>query len=100
MRLLSRLLNWPAVAAIVLAPSIFAQPVQTTMTASNGKHGLIVNAPAGEVEGRIEGNLRVFKGIPYAQPPVGSRRWMPPSPMPRWTGICDATTAWQRRCYR
>ena len=53
----------------------------------HGEHGPIVDSPAGKVEGQIEGQLRVFKGIPYALPPVGSARWRPPSPMPRWTGL-------------
>jgi len=51
----------------------------------------VVKAPAGQVEGLIEGQLRVFRGIPYAQPPVGSARWRPPSAMPRWEGARKAT---------
>lgn len=47
----------------------------------------VVNAPAGDLEGVVEGNLRVFKGIPYALPPTGARRWQPPAPMPHWKGI-------------
>ena len=50
----------------------------------------IVNAPAGMIEGRTEGELRVFKGIPYALPPVGPARWKPPSPMPPWAGVRNA----------
>jgi para-nitrobenzyl esterase len=50
-----------------------------------------VNFPAGKVEGLIERDLRVFKGIPYALPPVGSLRWRSPEPMPRWSGIKKAT---------
>jgi len=50
----------------------------------------VVNAPAGKIEGRLDGNLRVFKGIPYALPPVGPARWKPPAPMPRWAGVRQA----------
>jgi para-nitrobenzyl esterase len=39
----------------------------------------------------MEGDLRVFKGIPYALPPTGSARWKPPSSMPRWSGVRQAT---------
>ncbi|MGN6517050.1 MAG: carboxylesterase/lipase family protein [Rhizomicrobium sp.] len=51
----------------------------------------IVNAPAGAMRGTTEGNLDVFKGIAYAQPPVGALRWKPPVPLPRWSGTRDAT---------
>src|SRR3954462_6897533 len=30
---------------------------------------------------------RVFKGIPYAAPPVGDRRWKPPAAVLPWDGI-------------
>jgi para-nitrobenzyl esterase len=86
------LLVWSAIAACpLLASSGFAQPAATTATAFHDEHGPMVNAPAGEVEGRIEGKLRVFKGIPYASPPVGLARWKPPSPMPRWADVRQAT---------
>ena len=57
---------------------------------SHAEHRPIVNAPAGNMEGRIEGELRVFRGIPYALPPVGPARWTPPRPMPRWEGVRSA----------
>ena len=76
----TRLLLSSAMAAcIVFPPSNFAQ------------HHLIVKAPAGDVVGLTEGDLHVFKGVPYALPPVGSLRWRPPSPMPRWTSVRKAT---------
>jgi para-nitrobenzyl esterase len=53
--------------------------------------GPVVYAPAGKLEGQLDGKLRVFKGIPFALPPVGPARWKPPSPMPRWAGVREAT---------
>ncbi|MDB5678878.1 carboxylesterase family protein [Sphingomonas bacterium] len=47
----------------------------------------VVDAPAGAVKGTSDGNVRVFKGIPYALPPVGGMRWRPPAPMPKWASV-------------
>jgi para-nitrobenzyl esterase len=52
----------------------------------------VVDAPSGAVRGQTEGDIRVFKGIPYALPPVQDRRWQPPVTLPRWSGARDATT--------
>jgi para-nitrobenzyl esterase len=38
-----------------------------------------------------DGKISIFKGIPYAAPPVGDLRWKPPAPAPRWDGVRDAT---------
>jgi para-nitrobenzyl esterase len=42
------------------------------------------------MRGEIVGDLRVFKGIPYALPPTGARRWRPPVAMPTWQGTLEA----------
>ena len=34
--------------------------------------------------------IREFKGIPFAQPPVGNLRWAPPAPVKNWTGVREA----------
>ena len=35
--------------------------------------------------------LYIFSGIPYAQPPVGRRRFRKPSPANPWDGVLDGT---------
>jgi para-nitrobenzyl esterase len=47
-------------------------------------------------EGRLVGDLenggvKKFLGIPYAKPPVGDLRWMPPQRIAKWTGTRQAT---------
>ncbi len=51
----------------------------------------IAHLPAGDVRGTLSDGLRIYKGIPYALPPAGERRWRPPAPVPRWQGVRDAT---------
>lgn len=65
-----------------------AAAISSAMPVSaHAAHAPVVKAPAGAVRGRTEGRLHVFKGIPYALPPVGPLRWRAPRPMPRWAGI-------------
>ena len=42
---------------------------------------------AGEVSGALEDGLVVFRGIPYAAPPIGERRWLAPEPPEPWRGV-------------
>lgn len=52
-----------------------------------------VNTPLGPVQGAAIGEtgIRVFKGLPFAAPPVGSLRWKAPQPPAPWTEVRDAT---------
>ena len=52
--------------------------------------GPIVETTGGAVQGSVENGICVFRGIPYAEPPVGKLRFRPPVPR-RWDGVCDAT---------
>ena len=45
----------------------------------------------GKVRGTVEDGLHVFRGIPYAEPPVGPLRFRPPQPRAAWDGVRDAT---------
>ena len=51
----------------------------------------VVTAPAGTLRGAAVGDIRVFKGIPYALPPTGPMRWKPPAPAANWTHTREAT---------
>lgn len=50
-----------------------------------------IRTAAGVVRGRREGSLTVFRGIPYAEPPVGSHRFQAPVPVRQWEGTRDAS---------
>jgi para-nitrobenzyl esterase len=50
----------------------------------------VVNAPAGSVRGEALDGVNVFRGLPYAQPPVRRLRWRPPADLAPWRGTRDA----------
>src|SRR5258708_5337570 len=43
-----------------------------------------------EGTGRHATGVREFKGVPFAQPPVGSLRWKAPQPVENWSGVRQA----------
>jgi para-nitrobenzyl esterase len=45
---------------------------------------------AGALQGTTEGGVAVWRGVPYAQQPVGERRFVAPAPLRPWTGVRDA----------
>jgi para-nitrobenzyl esterase len=52
----------------------------------------VVQTTAGLIRGQFENGLSVFRGVPYAQPPVGALRWLPAEPLAEWDGVLDATS--------
>ena len=56
----------------IALPSVAAEPVVATR--------------AGTVEGRREAGIEVFRGLPFAAPPVGGLRWREPQAVQAWTG--------------
>lgn len=50
-----------------------------------------VRVQEGMVQGTFENGLTVYKGIPFAAPPVGDLRWKAPQPAAKWDGVRQAT---------
>ncbi|MBN2243878.1 MAG: carboxylesterase family protein [Acidobacteria bacterium] len=46
-----------------------------------------VKVEGGLVQGTLEDGLSVYRGIPFAAPPVGDLRWRPPQPVFKWEGV-------------
>ena len=51
----------------------------------------VVSIDAGQVSGETVDGISSWKGIPFAQPPVGDLRWRAPQPAERWEGIRQTT---------
>lgn len=51
----------------------------------------VASTETGRLRGRSFGEGAVFKGIPYAQPPVGALRWKAPLAPQSWSGEREAT---------
>ena len=48
---------------------------------------VVVRTEAGDVQGARQGDLDIYKAIPFAAPPVGDLRWKPPEPAIAWAGV-------------
>ena len=87
-----RIVTWRALAAClaIFISSCNDKAAEPAVATTGHGSGLVVDAAAGRIEGVAEGSLHVFKGIPYAEPPVGDLRWRPPSPMQHWPDTLKA----------
>jgi hypothetical protein len=74
---------WPVLVAVLLASGCFAEIKDPDKTESGLVHG---------VTGK-DANITAFKGIPYAEPPVGSLRWAEPKAPHLWMGYAMLTTS-------
>lgn len=79
-------------ARLCLALSILT--FAATTAAQSTQPGPITRIHAGRLEGAwLAGGGAVFRGIPYALPPVGELRWREPQPVRPWKGVRAATQA-------
>lgn len=68
----------------LVAAALFLTGCKSQPNESGG--GAVVSAPAGMLRGVAENGVSVYRGIPYALPPTGERRWTPPEAFPDWEG--------------
>src|ERR1039458_4230211 len=52
----------------------------------------IVKIDSGTLEGTVnaDSSVRIFRGVPFAAPPVGNLRWQPPQHVKHWSGVRKA----------
>ena len=65
------------------ASALAQSPASTAMPA-------IVKTPLGQLRGESLNGVRVFRGVPFAKPPVGELRFRAPQPMQPWSGVREA----------
>ena len=64
----------------------------TAIALAAARPDIVVRTDAGLIAGEaLPDGRRLFRGIPFAQPPVGHLRWKPPLPVKPWTGVRSAT---------
>jgi para-nitrobenzyl esterase len=76
-----------ALVSMALAAAIAPQP------GLSKQPDVVVSTNSGSVGGTTstDGSVLIWRGIPYAAPPVGPLRWVAPQPPASWSGILDAT---------
>lgn len=57
-----------------------------------------VEVAGGKVEGTLEDDIYVFRGIPFAAPPVGDLRWKAPQPVQAWDGVFNTAGKFAPSC--
>jgi para-nitrobenzyl esterase len=78
-------MNRPIVCLLAIAVALAVSAAWAAPSAQQ------VKTLSGAVEGKDDGTVRSFLGIPYAQPPIGGLRWKAPVPAVKWEGVRKAT---------
>ncbi|MDQ3692063.1 MAG: carboxylesterase family protein [Chloroflexota bacterium] len=77
--------------SLILAASDVAFAQSATPASPTAAGTVTIDTAEGPVRGLVRDGYRLFRGIPYAAPPVGERRWQAPQAVTPWTGTLDAT---------
>mgnify|MGYP001289949918 FL=1 len=95
MQLIAKLTRIYLTLAILLSINLFGCTDKgTEMSADVNKERINrVATERGILEGawsEVDSSIGVFRGIPYAQPPIGELRWRAPQGLASWTGVRSA----------
>src|SRR5450432_2306782 len=74
--------------ACIICFCLFALHLQAQLTSENNLP--IVKTANGVLQGIQVSGISMFKGVPFAQPPVGDLRWKEPLPVKNWEGVRKA----------
>src|SRR5690348_9292594 len=72
----------------VLFTAVFAVAAASIRGAASAP---TVKIDTGKLEGKTDGTIAAFLGVPFAKPPVGDLRWKPPAKPVKWKGTRKAT---------
>lgn len=96
-KIIKRLIRRPLAAkpvagnALAILLSVWLVGTGSAVHAQSQVNPPVLDTPQGRLIGERVGGVSSFKGIPFAAPPTGDRRWRAPEPPTGWTGERDAT---------
>jgi para-nitrobenzyl esterase len=84
------------IAMLVAMVCMMALPATATACTAKAPMTALVETDSGYVSGTVisddaDDPVYIFRGIPYAAPPVGDLRWKAPQPVTSWSGILECT---------
>jgi para-nitrobenzyl esterase len=88
-----------AIALTLVSAAVFgqAQKADPAAVAPAPANGPIVKVRQGEAQGIVADGVAIFKGLPFAAPPVGDLRWRVPQLPAKWSGV-RAANAFSSTC--
>ena len=85
-----RFMRSAALTFVLLSGAAFGQAQRAADTAAApppALNGPIVSVAQGKVQGYVADGVAMFKGLPFAAPPVGELRWKAPTPAAKWSAV-------------
>jgi para-nitrobenzyl esterase len=80
-----------AIAAIfVLSAGVQAQEPANDAPVAGEANGPVIETKLGKLRGVVADKVVVYKGVPFAAPPVGDLRWRAPAPAAKWSYVKPA----------